>query len=61
MAAAILGAASVGEHGTLAELMPWLLAYGVGVGLLVPLNSAILGMLPPARAGVASGLLNLRP
>jgi EmrB/QacA subfamily drug resistance transporter len=58
MAAAIFGVAQAGEHATLADLMPWLLAYGAGAGLLVPLNSAVLGMLPPARSGAASGVLN---
>jgi hypothetical protein len=38
--------------------MPWLLAYGAGAGLLVPLNSAVLGALPSARSGAASGVLN---
>jgi hypothetical protein len=38
--------------------MPWLLAYGAGAGLLVPLNSAVLGALPSTRAGAASGVLN---
>jgi EmrB/QacA subfamily drug resistance transporter len=58
MAAAILGVASVGPDGSLTDLMPWLLAYGAGAGLLVPLNSAVLGALPTARAGAASGVLN---
>jgi len=58
MAAAMLGVASVGGNGTLAALMPWLLAYGAGAGLLVPLNSAVLGALPSTRAGAASGVLN---
>jgi MFS family permease len=58
MAAAMLGVASVGGNGTLAALMPWLLAYGAGAGLLVPLNYAVLGALPSTRAGAASGVLN---
>jgi EmrB/QacA subfamily drug resistance transporter len=58
MAAAMVGVAGVGAHATLGDLMPWLLAYGAGAGLLVPLNSAVLGMLPPARAGAASAVLN---
>jgi len=58
MAAAMLGVASVGGNGSLAALMPWLLAYGAGAGLLVPLNSAVLGALPSTRAGAASGVLN---
>jgi EmrB/QacA subfamily drug resistance transporter len=59
MAAALLGTASVGGDGRLADLMPWLLAYGVGAGLLVPLTGAIIERLPADRAGVASGVLNV--
>lgn len=58
MATAIAGVALGGERAGLADLMPWLLAYGAGAGLLVPLNSAVLGMLPPSRSGAASGVLN---
>src|SRR5262245_63412262 len=35
------------------------MVYGVGGGLLVPLNNVILGALPSARAGIASGMLNV--
>jgi len=59
MAIAILGVASVSQHGSIANLMPWMVVYGVGAGLLVPLTSAVLGALPAARAGVASGVLNV--
>jgi EmrB/QacA subfamily drug resistance transporter len=59
MAAAILGLASVGQHAQVAGLMPWFLAYGLGAGLLVPLTSTVLGQLPAAHAGVASGVLNI--
>jgi MFS family permease len=41
------------------DLLPWFLLYGLGAGLLIPLTNVILGVLPPARAGVASGMLNV--
>ena len=59
MAAAVLGMSSVGAEGSLSELMPWFLAYGVGAGLLVPLTATIIGLLPADREGVASGVLNV--
>ena len=59
MAIAVLGLSSVGGDGTLGDLMPWFLAYGVGAGLLVPLTATILGLLPAEREGVASGVLNV--
>jgi len=59
MAIAVLGLSSVGSGGSLGDLMPWFLAYGVGAGLLVPLTATILGLLPADREGVASGVLNV--
>jgi MFS family permease len=59
MAVAVLGMYSVGAQGSLPELMPWFLTYGVGAGLLVPLTATILGLLPAEREGVASGVLNV--
>ncbi|GII04291.1 DHA2 family efflux MFS transporter permease subunit [Planobispora takensis] len=59
MAAAIFGISFVGEGGSFGDLLPWFLLYGLGGGLLVPLTTAILGTLPEARAGVASGVLNV--
>jgi EmrB/QacA subfamily drug resistance transporter len=59
MALAVLGVSSVGGDGSLADLMPWFLAYGTGAGLLVPLTATILGLLPAEREGVASGVLNV--
>lgn len=58
MAAAVAGVASIGPDGTLAAMMPWLLLYGIGAGLLIPLNSVVLAALPATRAGAASGVLN---
>ncbi|MBV9384012.1 MAG: MFS transporter [Streptosporangiaceae bacterium] len=42
-----------------AALMPGFLLFGAGAGLMnVPLTGAVLQAVPPARAGVASALLN---
>ncbi|GAA2609005.1 MFS transporter [Dactylosporangium fulvum] len=59
MAAAVGALATVGEGGGYLDLLPWFLLFGVGGGLLVPLNNVILGALPAARAGIASGILNV--
>jgi EmrB/QacA subfamily drug resistance transporter len=59
MAVAIGGLSTVGAGSTYADLLPWFLLYGLGGGLLIPLTNVILGVLPPARAGVASGMLNV--
>lgn len=58
MAAAVFGLSRLGSDAGMADLMPWLVLYGVGGGLLVPLTDAILGQFPAAREGVASGVLN---
>jgi MFS family permease len=58
MAAAVLGLSTVGEGSGYVDLLPWFLLYGLGAGLLIPLTNVILTALPPARAGVASGMLN---
>ena len=59
MAAAVGGIAQYGEGTTYGDLLPWFLLYGVGGGLLIPLNNVIVGALPPGRAGIASGMLNV--
>lgn len=59
MAVAVAGIASYGEGTTYTDLLPWFLLYGLGGGLLVPLNNVLVGALPPERAGVASGMLNV--
>ncbi len=59
MSIAIGAISTVGEGSTYPDLLPWFLLYGVGGGLLIPLFNIILGVLPPARAGVASGMLNV--
>jgi EmrB/QacA subfamily drug resistance transporter len=59
MAIAIGGLTSVGEGSGYLELLPWFLVYGLGGGLLFPLVNVIISALPPARAGMASGMLNV--
>jgi MFS family permease len=59
MAVAVAGIASYGEGTTYLDLLPWFLLYGLGGGLLVPLNNVLVGALPAERAGVASGMLNV--
>ncbi|MET8162199.1 MFS transporter [Sphaerisporangium sp. NPDC005289] len=59
MAVAIAAMSTIGRHGTYMSLFPWLMLYGLGAGMLVPLTSAILGALPAERAGLASGVLNV--
>ncbi|MEV6981654.1 MFS transporter [Sphaerisporangium sp. NPDC051017] len=59
MAAGVVALSLVGEGGTYMQIFPWLMVYGVGAGLLVPLTNAILGALPEGRGGVASAVLNV--
>jgi MFS family permease len=59
MAVALGAIATFGEGTTYTDLLPWFLVYGLGGGLLVPLNNVIIGALPSDRAGVASGMLNV--
>ncbi|MDY7085500.1 MAG: MFS transporter [Actinomycetota bacterium] len=59
MAVSVAGISSYGEGTTYLDLLPWFLVYGVGGGMLVPLNNVVLGALPAARAGIASGMLNV--
>jgi EmrB/QacA subfamily drug resistance transporter len=49
----------VGEHGHFMDLMPAFVAFGVGSGLtMMPLNDAIISVLPEGRAGTASAIMN---
>jgi EmrB/QacA subfamily drug resistance transporter len=59
MAAAIAGIAQYGAGTTYGDLLPWFALYGVGGGLLIPLNTVVVDALPPQRAGIASGMLNV--
>ncbi len=59
MAGAVAMVSTVGEGDGYPDLLPWFLLYGLGAGLLVPLTNVVLGAMPTARAGVASGVLNV--
>jgi EmrB/QacA subfamily drug resistance transporter len=59
MGVAVAGLATRGEGSTYLDLLPWFLVFGVGGGLLIPLNNVIVGALPAERAGIASGMLNV--
>jgi EmrB/QacA subfamily drug resistance transporter len=49
----------VGEHAHFMDLMPAFVAFGVGSGFtMMPLNDAVIGVLPPGRAGAASAIMN---
>ncbi|MEU8378220.1 MFS transporter [Streptosporangium sp. NPDC048865] len=58
MAVAGLGVSNVGPGDGMGDLLPWLVLFGVGSGLIVPLNTAVLGAMPASKEGVASGVLN---
>ncbi len=58
VAAGLAATALLGEHASFAALMLPLAAVGIGSGLTMPITAAILGVLPPAQAGVAGGVLN---
>ena len=58
MAIGIAGTALVGANAGYGALMPTFIVIGVGGGLTTPLTATVLGVMPPARAGVASGLFN---
>jgi EmrB/QacA subfamily drug resistance transporter len=59
MAVAIAAISTVGQGSTYADLLPWFLLYGLGGGLLIPLTNVVISVLPQARAGAASGMLNV--
>ncbi|MER7009187.1 DHA2 family efflux MFS transporter permease subunit [Dactylosporangium sp. NPDC000555] len=59
MAVAVGMLATVGEGSRYTDLLPWFLLFGLGGGLLLPLTNVVLGALPVARAGIASGMLNV--
>jgi EmrB/QacA subfamily drug resistance transporter len=51
--------AGLGGSATFGSLMPGLLLFGAGAGLMnVPLTNVVLHSMPPERSGVASGLFN---
>ncbi|MEV6601074.1 MFS transporter [Actinoplanes sp. NPDC051346] len=59
MAVAVGGIATNGEGTVYLDLLPWFVLYGVGAGMMVPLNNVIVGALPANRAGIAAGMLNV--
>jgi EmrB/QacA subfamily drug resistance transporter len=59
MAAGLALFGRLGASATFASLMPGILLFGAGAGLMqVPLTNAVLHSMPPARSGVAAALLN---
>lgn len=58
MAAGIAGTALLGADAGYAQLMPGFVVIGIGGGLTTPLTATVLGVMPTAQAGVASGLFN---
>jgi len=58
MAVGIAGTALVGADAGYGALMPTFIVIGIGGGLTTPLTATVLGVMPPAQAGVASGLFN---
>jgi MFS family permease len=57
VAAGLAAVAVVRDQVTMPRLLPGLAAIGIGSALTVPLTSTALAAVPPARTGVASGLL----
>jgi len=58
MAVGIAGTALLGADAGYGELMRTFIVIGIGGGLTTPLTATVLGVMPPAQAGVASGLFN---
>ena len=58
MSGGIVSISFLGAHATFLDLMPGMAVIGIGGGLTIPLTSTILGVLPEARAGIASALFN---
>ncbi len=58
VAAGLLAAALLGEHAGFGDLLAPMALLGTGSGLTMPLTANVLAVLPPGRAGVASGILN---
>ncbi len=58
MAAGIASVTLLGEGSSYLSLMPSFALIGIGGGLSVPLTAMIIGTMPVAQAGVASGIFN---
>jgi MFS family permease len=59
VAAGLAAVSLTRDHVTMLRLLPGVAAIGIGSALAVPLTSSVLAAVPPARAGVASGLLGV--
>ncbi len=59
MAAAVGWMSTIGAGGGYFDLLPAFLLYGLGAGMLIPLNDVIIGAIPASDTGVASGMLNV--
>jgi EmrB/QacA subfamily drug resistance transporter len=59
MVAGLILFARLGLHASYTSLLPGFLLFGAGAGLMnVPLTNSVMAASPPARAGIASALLN---
>lgn len=58
MGAAMASIALFGQDAGMLDLMPSLIAIGIGGGLTIPLTATVLGVMPQDQAGVASGVFN---
>jgi EmrB/QacA subfamily drug resistance transporter len=58
MGIAMLLFAGLGEHTTFVATLPALLLGGIGGALTTPLSNVVIGAVPTAQAGVASGIHN---
>lgn len=55
MGASLLMLARVGADAAYGGWWPWLVSFGAGIGLVIPpVNSALMGSVPPERSGLAS-------
>jgi EmrB/QacA subfamily drug resistance transporter len=59
VAAGLAAVSLTRDQVTMLRLLPGVAAIGIGSALAVPLTSAALAAVPPARAGVASGLMGV--
>ncbi|MHA3704738.1 MFS transporter [Jatrophihabitans sp. YIM 134969] len=58
MAVGIGTIALLGDDASYLQLMPSFVVIGIGGGLTTPLTATVVGIMPSAQAGVASGLFN---
>jgi EmrB/QacA subfamily drug resistance transporter len=59
VAAGLAAVSLTRDQVTMLRLLPGVAAIGIGSALAVPLTSSVLAAVPPARAGVASGLMGV--